>query len=280
VIRSYRFNTLQLEILTREEERLRLARTAIRLATMTDNAGATPAAGGGSGRQAGTPGRGSNDNNRRFGGHGGGTKRFIPRQHKFEGNCVGLKGRVFDLSRFDQADRFTKTLKKICIYVGSEYAHGGTMAMTAEKLTPPVIAVPPTPSGCGTDQCSATDKCVWKLEAKEAIQDKKEVKMLVKKLHALVLGQCMELLASRVTQHQDWATVNRDMDGIGLLKIIKSICYNFEDQKYVPQSIHEASNRFFNLKQAKHELPVQCYERYCQTTNLGWSWSSSVRDVM
>jgi len=66
-----------------------------------------------------------------------------------------------------------------------------------------------------------------------------------------------------MTAHKDFKQVSADMNDIGVLKTIKSICYNFEDQKHVPQSICKANTRLHNLKQAKHELPVQHCER-CQ----------------
>ena len=41
------------------------------------------------------------------------------------------------------------------------------------------------------------------------------------------------------------------MDGISLLKAIKSIVYNFQDQKYLAHSIHDAKHQFCLLSQGK-----------------------------
>jgi hypothetical protein len=35
------------------------------------------------------------------------------------------------------------------------------------------------------------------------------------------------------------------------LRVIKLICFNIEDEKYVPQKVHERKTAFYNLKQGK-----------------------------
>jgi len=54
-----------------------------------------------------------------------------------------------------------------------------------------------------------------------------------------------------------------------LVANVKAICkdqrcgYIHHNQPPAPTTVHDPNN-----------------ENYCQTTNLGWSWSSNVRDVM
>jgi len=172
----------------------------------------------GSGRPQGTLGRGSGDNRRHQGrGH---PRRFVPKQAKFEGSCIDLKGHFFDSTGYDCADRFTKTLEQISNYVGREYWHGGTMAKAVEKLTQPTMTMPSTPNGYGTDKVDPTDKYVWEQEVKEAIHDKKEIGKLVKKLYALVMGQCAEAMVAQMSAHKDFKPTSDRMNGIDLLKII------------------------------------------------------------
>ena len=77
------------------------------------------------------------------------------------------------------------------------------------------------------------------------------------------MGQCTEAMIARIEAHPSYSSgVSNDRNGIGLLQIIRSICFNFEDQQQVAQSVHEALQRFYALKQAKHETVAQYYERY------------------
>ena len=50
--------------------------------------------------------------------------------------------------------------------------------------------------------------------------------------------------------------------GINLLQIIKSIYFDFQDQKYVAQSINQAKQRFYTIKQGRHKTVAQYYEQY------------------
>ena len=226
---------------------------------MTDAAATgTPSASGG--RQQPSPGRGSGDNRRNQG--RGFARRFTPRPQKFEGSCGDLKGHYFDTAGYDRADRFSKTLEQISNYVGREYRHGGLMSKCVEKLTQPQVTMPDAPKDYGTDKVDPTDKCVWELEVKEAIKDKKEVGELMQKLYALVIGQCTDDMLTQTKSHKDYKSVSSRMNGVEVLKIIRAICYSFEDQKYLAQSLHEANHRFHSMRQAKHETPVQHYERF------------------
>ena len=71
----------------------------------------------------------------------------------------------------------------------------------------------------------------------------------LQKAYALVLGQYTELLQSKLKQHADWAMLQCDQDDLSLLKVIKEICYKFEDQKYVPLALNNTKCALFNLQQ-------------------------------
>ena len=174
---------------------------------------------------------------------------------KFEGSCDELKGHVFDTVGQIQSDSFVKTQEQLAIYVGSRSSScGSMMAKAVETLKKPVIVTNPSPpTGCGTSAVDTAEKFLWEQEIKESIRDKKELENGVQQLHSLVIGQCSETMMARVDSHTDGKTVIAARDGIGLLKIIKAICFNFHDQKYIPQSIHEAKQRFYSIQQGQHD---------------------------
>ena len=122
--------------------------------------------------------------------------------------------------------------------------------------------MPPSPEGYGTDQVDASGRYVWEIEMKEVIRNKQIIANRIQQLYALVLGQCTDSMVVRVDAHSNYEQAAEDRDGLALLRIVKSICFNFQDQKYVPQSIYEAKQRFYSLKQGRHETVAQYYDKY------------------
>jgi hypothetical protein len=222
--------------------------------------GATPGAPGGrtgGGNRGANAGRGGGNNRRGYY-----PRATTPKQAKFEGACAELKGSTFDCTGYDQADVYVKTKEQLEIYVGANYSHGGTMANAIDKLAAPTVSEPPPPANYGTDQVNAAEKFKWEMQMKEIYRTQEDIKRLVQKLYSLVLGQCTDALVARVEAHSKYTTASVARDGIELLSIIKSICFNFQDQKYVPQSIYESKKRWYKIEQGRSEPLTQYYERY------------------
>jgi hypothetical protein len=51
-------------------------------------------------------------------------------------------------------------------------------------------------------------------------------------------------------------------DGIGLLKAIKDIVFNFQSQKYLPHALHESTRRFYLCQQARHVTTAMYLEQF------------------
>ena len=71
----------------------------------------------------------------------------------------------------------------------------------------------------------------------------------MQRAYSLVLGQCTELLRAKLKQSTDWATVSIAFDVLGLTRLIKAIVFKFDDQKFLPVSLHQAKQNFYNLRQ-------------------------------
>jgi hypothetical protein len=131
----------------------------------------------------------------------------------------------------------------------------------------------------GTDLVNAAKKFNWEMQMKEIYRTQEDIKRLVQKLYSLVLGQCTDALVARVEAHSKHAMTSAARDGIKLLAIIKSICFNFQDQKYVRQSIYESEKRWYKIEQGRSEPLTQYYKRYQNNVEvieqcgaLGHSW--------
>jgi hypothetical protein len=71
----------------------------------------------------------------------------------------------------------------------------------------------------------------------------------IKKLYAIVWGQCTDLMQQTLESSTGWNEIWRSGDGLKLLILIKNIAYAFQSQTYPGRVIHEAKKRYFNLMQ-------------------------------
>jgi hypothetical protein len=63
-------------------------------------------------------------------------------------------------------------------------------------------------------------------------------------------------MKAKIEESTDWTDVNHDSDCIGLLKIIKKIAHNTEDQNNPTLSLIEATQRIYDLRQNDHQSPM------------------------
>ncbi len=71
------------------------------------------------------------------------------------------------------------------------------------------------------------------------------------KLFSLIWQQCAEPMHAKIRAHRDYQAIEQALNGVELLRVIKLICFNIEDEKHVPQKVHETKTAFYNLKQGK-----------------------------
>ena len=160
---------------------------------------------------------------------------------RFKGNSHDLEGYIFDCSDNKQADRFIHTLKRIAEYVGTEYCNGGDISSTIKQSVWFAIPKPLAPSGT-TDEVEKMilTKKVDAYVKRDSILDKN-----IQKAYSLMLEHCTELLKSKMKMTTDWMTVSTDFDLLGHIKTIRTVIFKFEDQRYLPLSLHHAKSNFY-----------------------------------
>jgi hypothetical protein len=72
---------------------------------------------------------------------------------------------------------------------------------------------------------------------------------------------------AKIRAHRDYQAIEQALNGIELLRVIKLICFNIEDEKHVPQKVHETKTAFYNLKQGK-ETDQACQIRFMNTVQV------------
>ncbi len=165
---------------------------------------------------------------------------------KFKGGKEEIDGHYFDCTGYGQSDRFMKTVEKIAGYVGQDYKGGGLTRTKVMTQAPVIVPLPPRP--ITNDVFDISDYQSKKKISDSKIQNQEENRQ---KLFSLVWQQCTESMHAKLRAHREYTTIELELNGVGLLRIIKLICFNIEDEKYIPQKVHESKAAFYALKQGR-----------------------------
>jgi hypothetical protein len=159
-----------------------------------------------------------------------------PTSVKFKGNCTDLAGYIFDCSDYKQADNYVTTVKRISEYIGSEYKHGGDIrsSIINEALYAIPLPLPATPNAIPDAPTPAETmaQLIFKGEVDSYIKRRSVLKDNIQKAYSLVLGQCTELLQSKLKQQATWAQVHTDQDVVALLALIKAITFRLTKSSF------------------------------------------------
>jgi len=174
---------------------------------------------------------------------------------------------VFDHSDYKQADKYQRTVKRISKYAGSEFKHGGDICssivneakITVLLLTTPTVTDPLMPTAQEQLQLMLFKGKVDAFIKRCAILDDN-----VQKAYSLILGQCTNLLQSKLKQQRQWLRTSLDQDAISLLAMIKAITFKFEDQKFLPLALHQAKCSLYAFRQGN----MSCHEYLQKFQNL------------
>ena len=75
-------------------------------------------------------------------------------------------------------------------------------------------------------------------------------------------------MQAKIKNHRDHMAIEQALDGIELLRVIKLICFNIEDEKYIPQKAHETKVAFYNLKQGTRDSDQAYHIKFMNTVQV------------
>ena len=166
----------------------------------------------------------------------------------FTGQCDALKGFIYDCNTGKNADGFNKTTKEIAEYVNREYTYGSHLRAAIITQDDSVRELDkPTDITANT---LITDKEIWKQEISAYIKKKTAVTKHVRSLFSLILGQCTDTMKAKLEALSDWATRQKEMNGLSLIKEIKQIAFCFKANRYQPDALYDTIRRFSMYNQA------------------------------
>jgi hypothetical protein len=182
----------------------------------------------------------------------------IAQKAKFEGRCKELEGHVYDICGSQQANQFMKTTEEIGLYVGKTYSHGGDIATAVRTYAKPVFETLEDPP----DDAPIATKKRWELQLKRLNDQEDKLEENIAKLYSLVWGQCSDGLRAKIESLKEFAEIRDYMEGIELLKLIKTLAFKFEPQIYTPLAVDNAIHKFVSAKQGKHMTAAEYLEHF------------------
>ncbi len=182
---------------------------------------------------------------------------------KLVGGNVLMMNHYFDCTGYGQSDRFIETIGRMAIMVGQEYPYSGITKTEVETQEVILIKEPEEPKNTTTIGVTGIEITV--LPTQIAIQRYfnrvKEYDAMVRhqtnnhhKVYCLAWQQCTKQLRQVLEAQKKFESVNRNSEGIELLKMIKLACFKIEEQTFIPQKVVEAKTAFYRLKQGNDSL--------------------------
>ena len=190
--------------------------------------------GGRAGRQGG---RGNRNQTSQAGKQNGKQKKgmFRPR---FTGAEPELQGFIFDCESTNKSDLYNKTKLAIEDYVGRKYDNEGDMHLALQNLKDPQMEMPERIEEEGLSQQQKRDlEVCYTEELKNFVKRKNQLKANKKKCFSLILGQCTPAMRGKIESHDNYEEASTELDPINLLKIIKSVVFEFQAKKYIMHSV-------------------------------------------
>jgi hypothetical protein len=182
---------------------------------------------------------------------------------KFEGRCNDLKSHVYDFGEHKSADLFITTTKKIANHVGRTYKCGGDLAEAIINLEKPTKTEPTDP----VDPDNKVEMKKWEREYNEYRKWNVSITESIKTLFNLVWGQCSETIQQKLESLDDYTDIWTSSDGIALLLAIKNTAYNYNEEKYIFESVIEAQYRVMVLRQ-NNMSPQEYYEKFSNLVSV------------
>ena len=177
----------------------------------------------------------------------------------FKGECDDLKGKVYYIGSAKQADNYNTTTESIMEYILREFTHGLDVVESLDALkekdftndTPVESAAPEDAS----PELKAALKAVHTEEMKQFVQRKQKLQTNLVKAYGLILGQCTKGLKAKLESRKDWKDGDKKIryNAINLLKAIKEITHNYQDNKYPIESIFYSIKNVFSMRQEDSE---------------------------
>ena len=127
------------------------------------------------------------------------------------------------------------------------------------------------------DKISYSEKKNFDKEIANYVERKRKLAGHMEIAYSVIWGQCSETLQHKLKNSKNWGTISTTQNPIDLLEQIKIISYRYEEDKYLPMSIHNAKSAFYKFNM--RDLSLNDYrERYTNVVEIATSYDNKLYD--
>jgi len=190
-----------------------------------------------------------------------------------------MDGHVFDCSDLRQADMFNTTKKCLAEYVGATFKHGGDIRAYIEqgKMVDILLPEDPAKKYKAGDAVPRVEQIRFKKSIDATVKRQVTLDENNKRAYSVALGQCTELLKSKLHSSKNWERISANQDVLQLLDEIKSIVFRFEEQKFIPLAGHQAKSIFYSFCQ-NNLSNADYFEKFRNHVDIASSYDGELED--
>lgn len=173
---------------------------------------------------------------------------------KFEGHEPKLKGHIFDCRDFKTVEAFYKTMDEILQHIQTDFKQGEEVVRllrVGKKLElTTFLGARPTDT---TNPEYEIEKDIYSYEIKSYVESKTVFESNLKKAYGLIYGQCSPNLDQNLQTQQNWEDIDSRADVLGLMDMMKSLIFKYDDNKHPYHSLSKAVVDFHWLYQKDNQ---------------------------
>ena len=99
----------------------------------------------------------------------------------------------------------------------------------------------------------------------------------VQNCYSLVLGQCTDLLKSKLKQSYEWNAASTTYDVLILIRIIRTITFKFDEQQYLSLALHQAKANVYNIRQGSLSN-AEYLENFNNVVDIATAYNGQLND--
>jgi hypothetical protein len=148
-----------------------------------------------------------------------------PVRKEYTSKVVHLESHTFDMGNVKYAATFQKLLDAIAIHTQNEYKGGHDVAKAIRVLILPILMLPAYPVGINGNPSDPGEIHLCQQSITEMNKRRLLVKDNKKQAYALVFGQCLPELISKIKSSDSFASTDLNQDVVQLLFMMRGYCF-------------------------------------------------------
>jgi len=162
---------------------------------------------------------------------------------KFVTKMLGLESHTFDIGNAKYVAKYKKTVDVIANYIQREYKGGADIAKAIKELILLTLQVPGyLQAKAGETTVDPGDVYIWQQDVAAVKKQIVQLKENKKCAYALIIGQCLPDLDSKLQGSAAFVQAEADQDVVQLLLVIQGYCCRFDDNQQSTYALEQAKH--------------------------------------